>query len=480
MTTPTADVGVTGLSTMGRNLARNLARRGYRVAVHNRTGQRTRELVERFGAEGTFLPAADLAGLVASLTRPRRLLLMVQAGPAVDATLDALLPLLDAGDVVVDGGNSHFADTRRREARLAAAGVHLVGAGISGGEEGALTGPSIMPGGSVAAYAVVGPLLEDIAARVDGVPCCRHVGPDGSGHFVKMVHNGIEYADMQLLAECYDLLRQVGGLPPAEVAGVFGEWNEGELESFLLASAATVLARVDPHTGAPFVDVVADAAEQKGTGRWTVQLALDLGSPVPGIGEAVFARVVSALVDQRRAAEPVLPGPRPQPVADAARLVQDGHAALAAARVVAFAQGFDLLRRGSEEYGWDLDLGGLATIWRGGCIIRARFLDRIRAAYAAQPALPNLLLDANLAATLGAAQEGWRRVVAVAVEHGVPTPVLSSSLAYYDALRHGRLPGALVQGLRDLFGAHGYRRTDRPGGFHTRWGGDGGEVALTP
>ncbi|WP_049574719.1 NADP-dependent phosphogluconate dehydrogenase [Nonomuraea sp. SBT364] len=468
-----ADIGVTGLATMGRNLARNLARHGYAVAVHNRSGSRTQQLVREFGGEGTFLPSEELADFVASLKRPRRAIIMVKAGRGTDAVIDQLADLMEPGDMIVDGGNAHFEDTRRREAALRERGIHFVGTGISGGEEGALNGPSIMPGGSKESWEALGPILQDISAKVDGVPCAVHVGPDGAGHFVKMVHNGIEYSDMQLIAESYDLLRQALGATPAELAGVFREWNQGDLDSYLIEITAEVLDQVDAETGKPFVDVVVDRAEQKGTGRWTVQSALELGVPVTGIAEAVFARALSGHPEQREAARP-LQGPELTGVGGK-ELVEDVRQALYASKIVAYAQGFDQMAAASKEYGWDLDLGAMATIWRGGCIIRAKFLDKIRAAYDADRALPTLLADPSFAGALNAAQESWRRVVTTAVRIGVPTPGFSSALAYYDGLRRDRLPAALVQGLRDYFGAHTYLRVDKDGAFHTDWSGDRAE-----
>ncbi|HEX2313677.1 MAG TPA: NADP-dependent phosphogluconate dehydrogenase [Thermomonospora sp.] len=470
----TARIGVTGLAVMGRNLARNLARHGHPVAVHNRTTARTKALVEEFGHEGTFVPAETPEEFVAALERPRRLVIMVKAGAPTDAVIDEFAPLLEPGDMIVDGGNAHFADTRRREAALRERGLHFVGTGISGGEEGALHGPSIMPGGSAESYEALGPLLEDIAAKVDGTPCCTHVGPDGAGHFVKMVHNGIEYADMQLIGEAYDLLRHASGLTPAEIAEVFRTWNGGRLESYLVEITAEVLAHTDAATGRPFVDVVLDQAEQKGTGRWTVQTALDLGVPVSGIAEAVFARSTSGHAALREAARG-LPGPRPSRIADAASFADDVEKALYASKIVAYAQGFHQIQAGSAEYGWDIDPGAMATIWRGGCIIRARFLDRIRAAYDADPGTVTLLTDDHFAEALGDAQDAWRKVVATAASLGVPAPGFATALAYYDSLRAERLPAALTQGQRDFFGAHTYRRVDRDGSFHTLWGGDRSE-----
>ena len=470
-----AQIGVTGLAVMGRNLARNLARHGFAVALHNRTQARTSDLVEQHGAEGQFVPAASMEEFIASLERPRRVVIMVKAGAGTDAVIDELAALMEPGDVIVDGGNAHYADTRRREAALRERGLHFVGTGISGGEEGALNGPSIMPGGSAEAYESLGPLLESIAAQVDGTPCCTHVGPDGAGHFVKMVHNGIEYADMQLIGEAYDLLRSGLALTPAQIADVFREWNTGELESYLVEITAEVLAQIDQVTGRPLVDVIVDAAEQKGTGRWTVQMALDLGVPVSGIAEAVFARSLSGHTSLR-AATRALPGPSAAwQVRDESAFVEDVRRALYAAKVVAYAEGFNLIRGGSVEYSWAIDPGAMATIWRGGCIIRARFLDRIREAYERDADLPTLLVDEGFATSLGEAQDSWRRVVAGAATNGIPVPGFAAALSAYDSLRRDRLPAALTQAQRDFFGAHTYRRVDRAGSFHTDWSGDRAE-----
>ena len=473
-----ADIGVTGLAVMGRNLARNIARHGHAVAVHNRSSQRVDDLIAENGDEGDFRPSHSVEDFVASLAKPRRVIVMVKAGPATDAVIDELTPLLEEGDIVVDAGNAHFEDTRRREAALKAKGLHFVGTGVSGGEEGALLGPSIMPGGSKESYEALGPILESIAVEVDGTPCCTYVGPDGAGHFVKMVHNGIEYADMQLIAEAYDLLRQGLGLSPAELADVFDDWNSGDLESFLVEITARVLRHTDERTGQPFVDVVVDQAEQKGTGRWTVQSALDLGVPVSGIAEAVFARALSGAADQRAAVQAKgLAGPTGGSLegAEAEGFVDAVRQALYASKVVAYAQGFDQITAASEQYGWGVDRGMMATIWRGGCIIRARFLDRIKQAYDADPHLASLLLDDYFASAVADAQDSWRRVVATAVRLGIPTPGFSSALAYYDGLRRDRLPASLVQGLRDLFGAHTYRRVDVEGTYHVLWSGDHSE-----
>ncbi|MEU5432596.1 NADP-dependent phosphogluconate dehydrogenase [Streptomyces sp. NPDC020719] len=476
----TAQIGVTGLAVMGRNLARNFARNGLTVAVHNRTAARTRALVEEFGDEGTFVPAESAEEFVAALERPRRLVVMVKAGEATDAVIEEFAPLLDEGDVIIDGGNAHFEDTRRRERELRGRGIHFVGAGVSGGEEGALHGPSIMPGGSTESYESLGPLLEKIAAKApDGTPCVTHVGPDGAGHFVKMVHNGIEYADMQLIAEAYHLLRTVAGYSPAKIAETFRGWNTGRLDSYLIEITAEVLAHVDAASGKPFVDVVEDRAEQKGTGRWTVQIALDLGVPVSGIAEAVFARSLSGHEDLREVSRS-LAGPSVPALgeAEAEAFAAQVEQALYASKIVSYTQGFHQIRAGSEQYEWGVDLGAVASIWRAGCIIRAAFLDRIRAAYDAQPELVSLLADKRFGEEIGAAQDDWRAVVVAAARHGVPVPGFSAALAYYDALRAPRLPAALTQGQRDFFGAHTYRRVDREGSFHTLWGGDRTEVSA--
>ncbi|MFD1826166.1 MULTISPECIES: NADP-dependent phosphogluconate dehydrogenase [Mumia] len=475
---PNARIGVTGLAVMGRNLARNLARHGFPVALHNRTYARTESLVADHGDEGTFVPSESLEDFVASIAKPRPIIVMVKAGEPTDAVIDELVPLLDEGDVVIDCGNAHFLDTRRREAALREKGLHFVGAGVSGGEEGALNGPSIMPGGSAESYETLGPMFETIAAQVDGTPCCTHVGPDGAGHFVKMVHNGIEYADMQLIAEAYDLLRHGLGAEPARIAEIFAQWNEGDLESYLIEITADVLAHTDAATGRPFIDVVRDEAEQKGTGRWTVQTALDLGVPVTGIAEATFARSVSGHTEQREPARTAYPdahadtGWRPD---DDDTFVDDVRRALYASKVVAYAQGFDEILAGRRAHDWGIDPGAMATIWRGGCIIRARFLDRIREAYDGDPDLPSLLVAPYFVDAVQAGLESWRRVVAIAARTSIPAPAFASSLAYFDALRAERLPAALIQALRDDFGAHTYRRVDKPGTFHTLWAGERSE-----
>ncbi|MCW2548166.1 MAG: hypothetical protein JWN96_2626 [Mycobacterium sp.] len=472
----TADIGVTGLAVMGRNLARNLAHHGHTVALHNRSSARTHDLIEKHGTEGNFVPSDSIEDFVASLAKPRAIIILVKAGDPTDAVIDELVPLLDEGDIVIDCGNAHFTDTLRREAALREKKLNFVGSGVSGGEEGALNGPSIMPGGSKEAYEKIGPIFESISAHVDGVPCCVHVGPDASGHFVKMVHNGIEYADMQLIAEAYDLLRRRLGASAADLATIFEEWNKGDLESFLIEITAKVLAHVDPTSGKAMVDVIVDQAEQKGTGRWTAQDALEQGVPLTAITEAVFARGLSALRDERRSAAGILKGPKPGDNTVSDDIVDDVRKALYASKVVAYAQGFEQMTAASKAHEWDLDMGSLATIWRGGCIIQARFLDRIKDAYEQEEAAANLLVMPYFRDAVADAQDAWRRVISKAVGLGVPVPAFSSSLAYYDGYRRERGPANLIQGLRDYFGAHTYRRIDREGSFHTRWGQDGSEL----
>ncbi|KHL00444.1 NADP-dependent phosphogluconate dehydrogenase [Sinomonas humi] len=473
-----AQIGVTGLAVMGANLARNLARNGYTVALHNRSVEKTDTLLAKHGDEGDFVRTESLQELVDSLEKPRRVLIMVKAGAPVDAVIDQLVPLLEEGDIVIDAGNSHYEDTRRREAALAEKGLHFVGVGVSGGEEGALNGPSIMPGGSKESYQALGPLLEKISAKADdGAPCCAWIGTDGAGHFVKMVHNGIEYADMQVIGEAYDLLRAGAGIEPAEQAAIFEEWNKGELSSFLIEITAEVLRHVDPKTGKPFVDVVVDAAGQKGTGRWTVQSALDLGSPVSGIAESVFARGISSQRAQREIAQETLAGHEGD-VSLPENFVEDVRQALYASKLVSYAQGLDMLSSAAKEYGWDLKLDEIASLWRAGCIIRAELLKDIMEAYKGDEKPANLLFAPAFVKSVGDAVPAWRRVVATAVQLGIPVPVFSSSLAYYDGLRRKRLPAALIQGQRDLFGAHTYQRVDTEGTFHTLWGEDHSEVSA--
>jgi 6-phosphogluconate dehydrogenase len=469
-------IGVTGLAVMGANLARNIARHGVPVAVHNRTTAKTKEFIEAYGDEGTFTAAETTEDFVAALEKPRRIIVMVKAGAPVDGVIAELTPLLDEGDIIIDAGNSHFPDTVRRTEECAANGLRFMGIGVSGGEEGALLGPSIMPGGDPSAYAEVEEVLTSIAAVVDGTPCCVHVGPGGAGHYVKMVHNGIEYADIQLIAEAYDLLTHVAGLDAPAISAIFEEWNTGDLESFLIEITAKVLGKTDEKTGNPLVEMIVDQAEQKGTGTWTAIDALGLGIPLTGITEAVFARGLSALRDERKAAAGVLAGPNPEASTDRPDLVEDIRQALYASKVVAYAQGFAQMRAASKANDWDLDLGAMATIWRGGCIIRAQFLNRIRDAYAEHGDVTNLLMVPYFTEAVANAQDAWRRVVVTATEQGVAIPAFASSLSYYDAYRRERGPASLIQGLRDFFGAHTYRRIDAEGSYHTRWPQDGVEV----
>ena len=471
-----AQIGVVGLAVMGSNIARNFAHKGHTVAVYNRSPEKTRTLITEHGDEGSFIPSETIEEFVASLERPRRALIMVQAGAATDAVIDQLADVMEPGDIIIDGGNSLYTDTIRREKAIRARGLHYVGTGISGGEEGALTGPSIMPGGTKESYESLGPLLESISAHVDGVPCCTHISSDGAGHFVKMVHNGIEYADMQVIGEAYHLLREAAGLTPAEIADIFREWNKGDLDSYLVEITAEVLSQVDEKTGKPLVDVIVDAAGQKGTGRWTVKAALDLGIPVTGIGEAVFARALSSSLAQREAARNLPSGSLAKAPEDRDAFVERVRKALYASKIIAYSQGFDEINAGAKEYGWEIDRGALATIWRGGCIIRAQFLNRIKEAYDRNPELPALVLDEYFRDQVTECLDAWRDVVVTAAQMGIPAPVFSSSLAYYDGLRAERLPAALVQGQRDYFGAHTYKRVDREGAFHTLWSGDRSEV----
>src|ERR1700754_3189356 len=422
-------IGVTGLAVMGANLARNIARRGTPVAVHNRTVARTREFMQAYGDESAFTAAESMEDFVASLERPRRIIVMVKAGAPVDGVIEELTPLLDEGDIIIDAGNSHFPDTKRRTDACAARKLRFMGVGVSGGEEGALLGPSIMPGGDPSAYAEVEEILTGIAAVVDDTPCCVHVGPGGAGHYVKMVHNGIEYADIQLIAEAYDLLTHVAALDAPAIAKIFEQWNSGDLDSFLIEITAKVLAKTDEKTGGPLVDVIVDQAEQKGTGTWTAVDALGLGIPLTGITEAVFARGLSSLRDERKAAAATLAGPLPGAGENRTDLVDDIRQALYASKVVAYAQGFAQMRAASKANDWDLDLGAMATIWRGGCIIRARFLNRIREAYAEHGDVENLLMVPYFTDAVANAQDAWRRVVATATQQGVAIPAFSSSLS---------------------------------------------------
>jgi len=471
-----ANIGVVGLAVMGSNLARNLASRaGNSVAIFNRSVDKTQALVSQH-PEANFIASETIDEFVASLSTPRTAIIMVQAGAGTDAVISALAERFDKGDIIVDGGNALYTDTIRREKDVSQKGIHFVGAGISGGEEGALKGPSIMPGGTKESYETLGPILASIAAVAEGEPCVTHVGTDGAGHFVKMIHNGIEYADMQLIAEAYDILRQAGGLSPMEVSGVLEDWNKGELESYLIEITAEVLSQVDAKTGKPLVDVILDAAGSKGTGVWTVQSALDLGTPVSGIAEAVFARSLSSQSAQRKAAPAFSAGTTSWDIAAQAAFIESVRKALYASKIVAYAQGFDAIRAGAAENNWEINLGAVAKIWRGGCIIRAQFLNRISDAYSKNEQLVSLLFDDYFTNAIEDAAASWREVVAKASLAGIPVPAFASSLSYFDGLRATRLPAALVQGQRDFFGAHTYKRVDLPGTFHTLWSGDKSEI----
>ena len=476
--TELCDLGVMGLAVMGANLARNAARKGFGVALFNRHDSRTDSLMEEFGHEGRFTPAKDIAGFVASLARPRVMIIMVKAGKAVDDVIAELVPHLEEGDIIIDGGNSLFTDTDRRFAALKEKRLRFIGMGVSGGEEGALEGPSMMPGGEPEAYRRIEPMVTKMAAQVDGEPCATYIGPGGAGHYVKMVHNGIEYADMQLITEAYDLFKTVYGLDAPAIADIFGQWKSSELDSYLIDITTDVLKKRDARTGGAFVDSIVDEAEQKGTGRWTAANALELGVPLTAITEAVYARALSGRRKLRAEAEKLLPYRQPPGLAASQADIAAIRDALYASKIVAYAQGFEQMTAASKDYGWDLKLGEVATIWRGGCIIRARFLDRISEAYADGHAIPNLILEDYFRSAVLKAEPAWRRVVALAVEHGVAIPAFSSSLSYYDGLRRSRGPANLLQGLRDYFGAHTYRRLDAEGSFHTRWSQDGSEVSV--
>ncbi|WP_273166783.1 NADP-dependent phosphogluconate dehydrogenase [Actinomyces israelii] len=474
-----ADIGVYGLGVMGANLARNLARHGHSVAVFNRTRARTERLMERYSTEGDFVPATRLADFAASLRCPRVAIIMVQAGAATEAVIGQLRELFEPGDIIVDAGNTFYKDTQRREAELRRDGIHFVGVGVSGGEEGALLGPSIMPGGTRESYDRLGPMLESISAHVDGAPCCAHVGPDGAGHFVKMVHNGIEYADMQLIAEAYDLLRRVAGLDVPAIAEVFRSWKDSELDSYLIDVTAEVLDRTDPATDEPFVDVIVDAAGQKGTGVWATQTALELGTAVPAIAEATFARAVSSSAAARAAVREADLDAGARTIAfdsdeDTAAFVEAVKQALYGSKIAAYAQGFDEIATASARDGWNVDLGAMARIWRAGCIIRARFLDDIARVYEDGREPAGLLTAPVFARALETVLPAWREVVATSALTGVPAPAFASSLAYVDQLRAPRLPAALIQGQRDFFGSHTYHRVDDPAGvYHVLWARDG-------
>ncbi|MEF3084219.1 NADP-dependent phosphogluconate dehydrogenase [Bacillus altitudinis] len=462
-------IGVVGLAVMGKNLALNIESRGFSVSVYNRSSSKTEEFLQESQGKnvvGTY----SIEEFVQSLETPRKILLMVKAGAATDATIQSLLPHLEKGDILIDGGNTYYKDTQRRNQELAESGIHFIGTGVSGGEEGALKGPSIMPGGQKEAHELVKPILEAISAKVDGEPCTTYIGPDGAGHYVKMVHNGIEYGDMQLISESYFILKHVAGLSAEELHEVFSEWNKGELDSYLIEITADIFTKVDEETNQPLVDVILDKAGQKGTGKWTSQSSLDLGVPLPIITESVFARYISAMKDERVEASQLIEGPKPtQSAENKQELIEAVRKALFMSKICSYAQGFAQMKAASDEYNWDLKYGEIAMIFRGGCIIRAAFLQQIKEAYDRNPELKNLLLDPYFKDIVESYQSSLRKVISLAVEQGVPVPSFSSALAYFDSYRTAVLPANLIQAQRDYFGAHTYERTDKEGVFHTEW-----------
>jgi 6-phosphogluconate dehydrogenase len=473
------DIGLIGLAVMGQNLVLNMNDHGYRVAVFNRTVSKVDEFIHNEAAGTQVVGAHSIEEFVGFLKRPRRIMLMVKAGDTVDQMIEGLLPHLDKGDIVIDGGNSHYPDTNRRASDLAEKGILFIGAGVSGGEEGARFGPSIMPGGNPAAWPHVKEIFQSIAAKVeDGSPCCDWVGENGAGHYVKMIHNGIEYGDMQLICEAYHLLSAGLGLSAEDLHEVFAEWNKGELDSYLIEITSEIFTKKD-EDGAPMVDKILDAAGQKGTGKWTGVNSLELGVPVTLIGEAVYARCLSAMKDERVAASEILTGPKLPAAQDRQQFIEDARRALYCSKVVSYAQGYMLMREAAKEQGWDLNYGGIALMWRGGCIIRSRFLGKIKEAFDKNPQLTNLLLDDFFSRTLNEYQASWRRAIIKAIEYGVPTPAFSTALSFFDGYRAERLPANLLQAQRDFFGAHTYERVDRPRGefFHTNWTGRGGRVS---
>jgi 6-phosphogluconate dehydrogenase len=463
------EIGVIGLAVMGKNLAWNIESRGYSVSVYNRSGEKTDEMVNESNGK-KIVPTYTIEEFVNSLEKPRKILLMVKAGKATDATIDQLKPFLEKGDILIDGGNTFFEDTRRRNQELSESGIHFIGTGVSGGEEGALTGPSIMPGGQKEAYELVAPILKDIAAKVNDEACTTYIGPDGAGHYVKMVHNGIEYGDMQLIAESYFLMKNVLGLSAEELHEVFADWNNGELDSYLIEITADIFTKKDEETGKPMVDVILDKAGQKGTGKWTSQSALDLGVSLPIITESVFARFISAIKDERIKASKILKGPDTTGfTGDKQALVESIRKALYMSKICSYAQGFAQMRSASDEYDWNLQYGDIAMIFRGGCIIRAQFLQKIKEAYDREPSLTNLLLDPYFKEIVEGYQYALREVISTAVQNGVPVPGFSAALSYYDSYRTETLPANLIQAQRDYFGAHTYERVDKEGTFHTEW-----------
>jgi 6-phosphogluconate dehydrogenase len=482
MPAATADIGLVGLAVMGENLVLNMESHGFTVAVFNRTTARVDEFVAGRAKGKRILGSHSVKDLVASLKRPRKVMVMVKAGPAVDQVIEEVAPLLEPGDVIIDGGNTHYPDTTRRTRALKARGLLYIGTGVSGGEEGALKGPSIMPGGDPAGWPLVKPIFQAIAAKApDGSPCCDWVGNEGAGHYVKMVHNGIEYGDMQLICESYDLLSRLGGLDAAALHEVFDRWNKGHLDSYLVEITSDIFGYRDPETGKPLVELILDSAGQKGTGKWTVESACDLGIPLTLITEAVFARTLSAQKDERVAASKVLSGPQQRPAADRKALVDDVEMALYASKIISYAQGFALMRAMAKESGWTINNGAVALMWRGGCIIRSAFLGKIKEAFDRDANLTNLLVDPYFAAEMKRCEPGWRRAVAAGVTGGVPLPAMGAALAYFDGYRSGRLPANLLQAQRDYFGAHTYERVDQPRGkfFHTNWTGRGGTISSS-
>ena len=477
-----ADIGVIGLAVMGENLVLNMASKGFTVAAFNRTVQKVTDFKASRGSSEAILGATNLQEFVASLKSPRKIMLMVKAGKPVDDSIAQLEPLLSPGDIIIDGGNSFFEDTIRRTFDLEAKGFLFVGTGVSGGEEGALLGPSIMPGGSPKAWEYVKPIFQGIAAKVaDGSPCCDWVGSDGAGHFVKMVHNGIEYGDMQMIAEAYSLLREIAGLSNAEIAAVFGEWNKGELDSYLIEITAEILTKKDDQTGQDLVDIILDTAGQKGTGKWTSTTALEIGAPSSTIAEAVFARCLSALKEERVNASSIIAGPKLKFTGDKTAFIEQVRQALFASKICSYAQGYQLMRMVALERNWKLDFGKVALMWRGGCIIRAAFLENIKSEFDTNPALPNLLVAPYFANLVQQHQQAWRSVIATAIQHGVWIPAFSSAISYFDGYRTGRLSTNIIQAQRDYFGAHTYERLDKPRGefFHTNWTGRGGTTSSS-
>ncbi|MBR0120196.1 MAG: decarboxylating NADP(+)-dependent phosphogluconate dehydrogenase [Clostridia bacterium] len=476
-----SDIGLIGLAVMGENLVMNMESKGFTVSVYNRTTEKVKKFVEGRAKGKNITGTYSLEELVASLEKPRKVMMMIKAGKAVDDTIDSLIPLLEEGDIIIDGGNSHFPDTIRRTSYVESKGLLYIGTGVSGGEEGALKGPSLMPGGSKAAWESVKPILQAICAKVeDGSPCCDWVGENGAGHFVKMVHNGIEYGDMQLICEAYQLMRDLLGMSDDEMHNVFAGWNEGDLDSYLIEITRDILAYKD-EDGSPIVEKILDTAGQKGTGKWASIAALDEGVPLTLIGEAVFARCLSAMKEERVAASKVLSGPEIKFEGDREQFIKDIKDALYAAKIVSYAQGYTLMRAAAKTYGWNLNYGGIALMWRGGCIIRSVFLGKIKEAYDSNPELSNLLLDPYFKGIIEKAQAGWRRVCATALANGIPVPAMTTALSYFDGFRCERLPANLLQAQRDYFGAHTYERLDAPRGtfFHTNWTGEGGDTAAT-